>query len=127
MTTSIDGPPRHHGETHAAAGTDPVPGPSLNAVRLFGREGTAGPAQEITLSNSLIMTGTELSVRSGIVNYTYNNALVEPPAAGQVRANAAFPWTAATKNLAAVRVRRRAGFVLGHHADCGGRHDPAPR
>ena len=44
-----------------------------------------GPAQEITLSNAFIMTGTQLTVRSGIFNYTYNNSTAEPPASGQAR------------------------------------------
>lgn len=43
------------------------------------------------------MAGTELTVRSGVFNYTYNNAIVEPPAAGQVRVNATYPFGAASK------------------------------
>lgn len=35
--------------------------------------------------------------RTGLFNYTYNDSLVEPPAAGQARLNAAFPWATATK------------------------------
>jgi len=56
-----------------------------------------GPAEEITLSNAFIMTGTQLTVRSGVFNYTYNSTTAEPPAAGQVRANAVYPWTGVTK------------------------------
>jgi hypothetical protein len=65
---------------------------------LLGRgDAGQGPLQAITLSNSLIMTGTTLSVRSGVVNYTYNDAVVAPPAAGQVRLDVVYPWTNATK------------------------------
>ena len=73
--------------------------PLTAANLLVGRGNSAGggPAQEITLSNSFIMTGTALTVRTGIVNYTYNNSITEPPAAGQVRANATYPWTGTTK------------------------------
>jgi len=77
------------------AGTVPTP---LAATQLVGRgDSGSGAAQAITLSPSLIMTGTQLSVRTGIVNYTFNDTLTAPPAAGQCRLNAAYPWTAATK------------------------------
>jgi len=56
-----------------------------------------GPAEEITLSNAFIMTGTQLTVRSGVFNYTYNNSTAEPPANGQIRADVTHPFTGARK------------------------------
>lgn len=69
------------------------------ASRLIGRGSSAGggPPQEITLSTSFIMTGTNLTVRSGVFNYTYNNAIVEPPALGQVRMNVVYPHSGLSK------------------------------
>ena len=74
--------------------------PPLSAASLLvGRGAGHGPGavQEITLSSSFIMTGTELSVRTGVFNYTFNTSTAEPPAAGQVRLNTAHPWTSVTK------------------------------
>jgi len=67
--------------------------------RLLGRgDVSPGEVQEITLSNSLIMTGTELSVRTGVFNYTYNDSIVSPPASGQIRLDKVFAsWNIATK------------------------------
>jgi RNA polymerase sigma factor (sigma-70 family) len=94
----------------AYAGTVPSP---LAANQLVGR-GDSGPgaAQAIALSPSLIMTGTTLSVRTGIVNYTYNSTLTAPPAAGQCRLDAAFPSSllyriATNVCLNRIRTRRR--------------------
>jgi hypothetical protein len=72
---------------------------SLGASTLLGRgDSGAGAAEEITLSNSLLMTGTVLSVRTGIFNYTYNSTITTPPAAGQVRLDTVFAsWNTATK------------------------------
>ena len=65
---------------------------------LLGRGNSgAGVPEEITLSNSFIMTGAALSVRSGIVNYAYNSAVTEPPAAGQVRLNVVYPFAAVSR------------------------------
>jgi len=73
--------------------------PLSGASRLVGRGSSAGagPAQEITLSTSFIMTGTDLSVRTGVFNYTFNTSTAEPPAAGQVRLNTVHPHTSVTK------------------------------
>jgi hypothetical protein len=101
--TGAAGPAGPAGETGPAGATGAQgPAGTLPAVsapnRLLGR-GTsgAGAAQEITLSSSLIMTGTELTVRTGVFNYTFNTSVVEPPAAGQVRTNVAYPHATVTK------------------------------
>jgi hypothetical protein len=107
-----DGPPGPAGPTGPTgpagapgpAGADGADGadgtfPSLSAPsRLVGRgDAGAGPAEEITLSPSFIVIGTALTVRTGIFNYTYNNSLAEPPSAGQVRLDAAYPYTSVSK------------------------------
>jgi hypothetical protein len=113
------GPPGEPGAPGPAgdpgpAGPEGAPGPEgpsatlpplSEAMILVGRgteslergEPGGGPAQEITLSNAFIMTGTQLTVRSGIFNYTYNNSTVEPPASGQARVNVTHPFIGATK------------------------------
>jgi hypothetical protein len=74
-----------------------VPSP-ISASTLLGREDTsAGAVQEITLSKSFIMTGTELTIRTGIFDYTYNSSTAEPPSAGQIRMDNIFPFVTTTK------------------------------
>jgi hypothetical protein len=78
------------------AGTVPTP---LAASTLVGRGSAqgSGASQPIALSPSFQMTGTALTVRSGIFDYTFNSTLTEPPTGNQVRLNTASPWTDATK------------------------------
>lgn len=65
---------------------------------LIGRgDSGAGVPEEITLSAAFLMTGRDLTVRSGVFNYTYNGTTAEPPSAGQVRINAAAPFAGASK------------------------------
>jgi hypothetical protein len=92
------GPEGPAGPAGPAGPTGTLP-PLSAATVLIGRGSDAGggPAEEITLSNAFIMTGSELTVRSGLFNFTYNNSTAEPPSAGQVRADAAYPWTGTTK------------------------------
>lgn len=74
-----------------------VPSP-ISASALLGRSDSGpGAVQEITLSKSLIMTGTVLTVRTGIFDYTYNSSTAEPPSAGQIRTNNIFPFVSTTK------------------------------
>ena len=113
----VQGPPGEPGPAGGPAGPAGPPGETgpagpagpqgeigtfapLSAASLLvgrGSDAGGGDAEEITLSNSFIMTGTELTVRSGIVNYTYNNSITEPPAAGQVRFDETYPWASVTK------------------------------
>ena len=104
------GPAGPEGATGPAGETGPE-GPAApqaelsSAMVLVGRgteglergEPGGGPAEEITLSNAFIMTGTQLTVRSGVFNFTYNNMTTEPPANGQIRADATYPFTGARK------------------------------
>jgi hypothetical protein len=78
------------------AGTVPS---QIVASQVIGRgsDNGTGAAEPISLTNSFLMLGTQLTVRSGVFNYTYNSSLTEPPSAGQARLDAAYPWTAATK------------------------------
>jgi len=92
------------GSSGGGAGSSPSSGAGaglpilISASSLLGRGSAgAGSVEEITLSNSLIMTGTSLTVRTGIFEYAFNDTLTEPPALGQIRLNTAFPWTTAAK------------------------------
>jgi len=75
--------------------------PATAANRLLGRGSLAGAGdfEELLLGSGLSLVDKTLNGprNSALVNYAYSTLNVAPPAAGQVRVDSGFPWSATTK------------------------------
>lgn len=86
MTTSVDGPPRHHAETHAAGGTDPLPLlelPTAPVGRVLVSQGDGvQPVFSESLhlkgaANQLLLEGTDPQYQIKIRSNTYGSFFFE--------------------------------------------------